>query len=83
MASEYYDQVYSIPELDSLRNRVTVSTRDEDERRITTIENDRIVLAEQKTNPYLNRLTLLGLEEADDARGVYLMYYDIPSGLRF
>ena len=83
MASEYFDQVYSIPEMENLGMRGVVSTRDDDEKRITSIENNRMVLAEQKTKPYLNRLTLLGLEKAEDAAGVYHMYRDIPSDLRF
>ncbi len=79
MASEYLDEVYD--DLTDLNSRGAVGMRDIEERRIISESDGRNLLIEKATYPYINRLRLLGLDNAEDGEDIYLMYPDIPSDL--
>ena len=75
MASEYLDEVYD--DMTDLNSRGAVGMRDIEERRIISESDGRNLLIEKATYPYINRLRLLGLDNAEDGEDIYLMYPDV------
>ncbi|MCK5735689.1 MAG: hypothetical protein KAH21_04380, partial [Spirochaetaceae bacterium] len=64
MASEYHDEVYE--DMPGLIDRGAAALRDTDGRRIIKDAEGRRMLEENSTIPYLNRMRLLGLENAEE-----------------
>jgi len=79
IASEYLDEV--MVGMDSITSRGAVAMRDTEERRIVSELDGRTFHLDTASIPYINRMRLLGLDEAEDGGQVYLSYPDIPSEL--
>jgi len=79
IASEYLDEVKV--GMDAVASRGAVALRDDEEQRIVSEVNGRTFLLDTTSFPYINRIRLLGLDEAEDGEELYLSYPDIPSEL--
>ncbi len=79
MASEYLDEVYE--DMPDVISRGASAVRSIDGERIVKDVNGLKLLEESTTIPYLNRMRLLGLEEAPEGTDLYMLYPDIPSDL--
>ena len=78
MASTYWDEVNS--GMHGLVARGLTGVRGSEQERIVSVEDGRRLLLDKTIYPYVNRLRLLGIDEAAGTN--YFFYPDIPSSLQ-